>query len=156
MDKPLSRPTDWTRRGVIAAGTAAMSLFVPGVAEATPDDLENAIRDLFGDRPLSEGRVVVGLPPIAENGNSVALNISVDSPMTPEDHVRQIVVLSPRNPIATLAQFRLSPSVARADISTRVRLAGTQTVRVVAEISDGSLWTGKASTYVTLAACVIG
>jgi sulfur-oxidizing protein SoxY len=76
--------------------------------------------------------------------------------MTDESFVEQIVVLSPRNPIATIARFHLGPHTGRAEISTRVRMAGTQTLRVVAEMNDGTLWSGTGSTYVTLAACIIG
>lgn len=148
---------DWTRRSILtASGILVASAAFPPLAAATPDDADRAIRDLFGDRPIFDGKVSVSLPPIAENGNSVAVSVSVESPMTEEDHVRQIVILSPRNPIATNARFQLGPHSGRADISTRVRMAGTQTLRVIAEMNDGTLWSGSASTYVTLAACIIG
>lgn len=127
---------------------------LPACAEA--EDADEAIRTLFGNRPIREGKVTLKLPPIAENGNSVQLAVSVDSPMTEENHVRRIAIISPRNPIPEIAIFNLSPASGRAEVSTRVRLAGTQSLRVVAELSDGSLWAGKASTYVTLAACIIG
>jgi len=139
----------------MAGGSALATAFAP-LAMASPEQADAAIREMFGDRPIHEGRVRVDLPPIAENGNSVALDIAVDSPMSEDDHVRRIGVFSPRNPIATIAAFRLGPQSGRAQVSTRVRLAGTQTLRVIAEMSDGTLWSGKASTYVTLAACVIG
>ena len=157
MHAPAPSPILWTRRSLLAAaGSAAMATAFAPYASATPDDADAAIRDMFGDRPIQEGRVWVKLPPIAENGNSVALDVSVDSPMAEDDHVTRIGVFSPRNPIPTIADFRLGPQAGRAKISTRVRLAGTQTLRVVAEMNDGTLWSGKASTYVTLAACVIG
>lgn len=157
MDDPTFPPLHWTRRNLlVATGAAALTALLAPGANATPDDADAAIRELFGDHPINEGRVWVKLPPIAENGNSVAIDISVDSPMAEDDHVRQIAIFSPRNPIPTIAQFHLGPHAGRAQVSTRVRLAGTQTLRVIAEMSDGTLWSGKASTYVTLAACVIG
>ena len=157
MDTPTFPPFNWTRRHLMTmtAGSALTAMLTPA-ASATPDDADQAIREIFGDRPIHEGRVWVKLPPIAENGNSVAIDISVDSPMAEDDHVRQIAIFSPRNPIPTIAQFQLGPHAGRAQVSARVRLAGTQTLRVIAEMSDGTLWSGKASTYVTLAACVIG
>lgn len=146
-----------TRRALLtSAGAMSIASVLAPLASATPEDADQAIRDIFGDRPINEGKVTVTLPPIAENGNSVPIGITVDSPMTDDDFVKQIVVLSPRNPIATIARFRLGPHAGRADISTRVRMAGTQTLRVVAEMNDGTLWAGTGSTYVTLAACVIG
>ena len=157
MHTPKIRASIWNRRSFLAAsGGTALATVLPPAAWASPQDADQAIREIFGDRPIHEGRVSVQLPPIAENGNSVSVSISVDSPMTEADHVRQIAIISPRNPIATVAQFYLGPYAGRADVSTRVRLAGTQTLRVIAEMSDGTLWSGKASTYVTLAACVIG
>ena len=90
----------WNRRRfVIVAGEAAsLSLFAPPASGET-EDVDAAIRELFGDRKVQEGRVSLKLPPIAENGNSVQLSVSVDSPMTAKDHVRQIAIFSPRNPI---------------------------------------------------------
>ena len=155
-DPPLST-TRWTRRAVLAStGILSIASVLAPLALATPEDADEAVRDIFGGRPINPGKVTVTLPPIAENGNSVSIRISVDSPMTEADHVKQIVVLSPRNPIATIARFHLGSHAGRAEISTRVRMAGTQTLRVVAEMNDGTLWSGTGSTYVTLAACIIG
>jgi sulfur-oxidizing protein SoxY len=157
MSRPHDPPLLWPRRAFLTAAGAAVSLsLLPLRAMAEPEDAEDAVRKLFGNRTIREGRVTVKLPPIAENGNSVQMTVSVESPMTEKDHVRRIAVVSPRNPIPEIAIFSLSPASGRAEISTRVRLAGTQSLRVVAEMSDGSLWSGKASTYVTLAACIIG
>ncbi|WP_233347304.1 thiosulfate oxidation carrier protein SoxY [Ponticaulis koreensis] len=130
-------------------------LLIPRVAAATEDEMNEAISGMFGDRVITEGRVNVDLPPIAENGFSVPIDISVDSPMTEDDYVKQIVVFSPRNPLPVLAQYHLTPMSGRADVSARIRLGGTQSIRVIAEMNDGTLWSGAKQTLVTLAACVI-
>ncbi|WP_084396843.1 SoxY-related AACIE arm protein [Henriciella aquimarina] len=146
-----------TRRSILLTGTAGLvSAALPFGASATPEDADAAIRALFGDRLINDGKVTVKLPPIAENGNSVAIGVSVDSPMSEDDYVKQIALFSPRNPIADVARFHLGPRAGKAEVSTRIRMAGTQTVRAIAEMNDGSLWKGTASTVVTLAACVIG
>ena len=49
---------------------------------------------------------------------------------------------------------RLGPRAGRARISTRFRLADTQTVVAVAELSDGSFWSASADVIFTLAACL--
>ncbi|MFH1517474.1 MAG: thiosulfate oxidation carrier protein SoxY [Pseudomonadota bacterium] len=134
--------------GILIAATHLPAL-------AGPDDLIQAQKILFGDRPIREGCVTLKLPAIAENGYSVPLSVDVDSPMTDKDHVRQIAIFSPRNPIAEIVRFKLGPRAGRAAVSTRIRLGGTQTVQAVAELSDGSLWSGSATTVVTLAACVV-
>jgi sulfur-oxidizing protein SoxY len=130
-------------------------LMIPRVAAATEDEMNEAINGMFGERVITEGRVNVDLPPIAENGFSVPIDISVDSPMTEDDYVKQIVVFSPRNPLPVLAQYHLTPMSGRADVSARIRLGGTQSIRVIAEMNDGTLWSGAKQTLVTLAACVI-
>lgn len=137
-----------------AAGLVAASLPLGAVADAA--DADAAIRKIFGDKPLNEGRVTVDLPPIAENGNSVAITISAESPMTRKNHVTRMAIISPRNPVAEVALFKLGPRAGKAEVSTRIRMAGTQRIRAVAEMSDGTLWHGSASTVVTLAACLIG
>ncbi len=157
MDQGRQGRIGWSRRSLLAgAGGAAFAIALPPAAAASPEQVDEAIRQMFGDRPVREGRVNLKLPPIAENGNSVAVEISVDSPMTRDNHVTRIGLFSPRNPVALLGAFRLGPACGRAFVSTRVRLAGTQSLRAVAQMNDGSLWSGKASTYVTLAACILG
>ncbi|MEL6257513.1 MAG: thiosulfate oxidation carrier protein SoxY [Pseudomonadota bacterium] len=151
-----SVPTQLTRRSVIGASAGAVFVAAtPLAAFATPEEMQAAIRDVFGDRPLQEGRVTLTLPPIAENGYSVPLDVSVESPMTADDFVQRIAVFSPLNPVASLIRFDLGPRAGRASVSTRIRLAGTQTVLAVAETNTGALWTGAAKTVVTLAACIV-
>ncbi len=146
--KTLSRQTALARRSFLqlgAAGIAAAALPLHAAADAAD-----------ADAAINEGRVSVKLPPIAENGNSVAITVAAESLMSPDDYVRRIAIISPRNPIAEVAVFKLGPRAGKAEISTRIRMAGTQRIRAVAEMSDGTLWHGSASTVVTLAACLIG
>lgn len=153
---PASKGLTLSRRGFIAGSGSAVAIAAsPGLARAAEADLRRARAELFGDRPIQEGRVSVTLPPIAENGHSVPLKVQVDSPMTEADHVRRIAILSPRNPLPTIAQFHFTPRSGKAEVSTRIRMAGTQAIQVVAEMSDGSLWSGSMETVVTLAACVV-
>jgi sulfur-oxidizing protein SoxY len=145
-----------SRRGFIAgSGGAIFISSLPMQANASEADLIAARTKLFGNRPITEGRVTVQLPPIAENGHSVPLQVSVDSPMTEADYVKQVAILSPRNPLPLIGQFHLTPLSGRAVVSTRIRMSGTQAIQAVAEMSDGSLWSGSMETVVTLAACVV-
>ncbi|MEO0467146.1 MAG: SoxY-related AACIE arm protein [Pseudomonadota bacterium] len=138
--------------GVAGLGTLAL---IRSPAAAAPEDVIAAQRALFGDREIQTGRVMVTMPPIAENGFSVPFEVEVDSPMTEDDHVVQIAVFSPRNPLPDMARFHLGPRAGRARVATRIRMSGTQAITAVAEMSDGSLWSGSAETVVTLAACII-
>ena len=144
------------RRSLLLGATGAVSIAtLPLQAIADQADLEQARRDLFGDRPIREGRVTVKLPPIAENGYSVPLSVTVDSSMTADDYVKSVAILSPRNPLPNIAQFHFTPRSGKAFVSTRIRMSGTQSIQAIAEMNDGSLWSGSMQTVVTLAACVV-
>ncbi len=123
-------------------------------ADATPAAMEAAIRQVVGGAPVTPGRVKLELPPLSENGHAVPLTVSVESPMTEADHVRAIHVFTEINPLPEVATFRLGPRAGRARVSTRIRLANTQTVVAISELSDGSFWSDRANVVVTLAACL--
>lgn len=125
-----------------------------GFARAQDDPLAPLIRRLTGGAAPAAGRVKVDTPRLADNGHSVPMRIAVDSPMTATDYVRSITLLSPRNPRPLMAKFVLGPRAGRAEVSTRVRLNGTQTVLAIAELSDGSFWSGAAEVEVTESACL--
>jgi len=94
------------------------------------------------------------IPPLVENGNSVPLALTVESPMTADDYVKTIAVFNEKNPQPNIATFHLSPRSGRAYVSTRIRLGDSQTIMAVAQMSDGSFWSGSADLVVTLPACV--
>lgn len=144
------------RRRFIAvlAGFAAASLIPASRALAAPESLAPVIGKLTGGAPLREGRVKVDIPRLADNGHSVPLKISVDSPITAADHVRGITLLSERNPRPVMATFYLGPRAGRAEVVTRVRLNGSQRLLVIAQFSDGSFWSGSAEVEVTESACL--
>jgi sulfur-oxidizing protein SoxY len=135
---------------------AASWVLVAGLvrAQAPADPLAPVIRELTGGAPVSAGRVAIDTPRLADNGHSVPLKVTVDNPMTAANHVRSITLLSPRNPRPLIAKFMLGPRAGRAEISTRVRLNGSQVVLAVAQLSDGSFWSGSAEVEVTESACL--
>ena len=146
--------TDLPRRSLLAAG-AALLLVRP--AHATPEAMAQAIRAFAeGAAAARPGRVRLDLPALVENGNSAPLSVAVESPMTPESFVRRIAVFNEKNPQPHVAVFHLTPRSGRAVVSTRMRLADTQTVVAIAEFSDGSFWSASAEVIVTLAACLEG
>ena len=116
--------------------------------------MAEAIRELIGEAALEPGKVKLELPPIVENGNTVPLTVSVDSPMTAADHVTSIHIFNQKNPQPYVAAFHLGPRAGKAAFSTRIRLADSQNVVAIAELSDGSLWSDTAEVIVTIAACL--
>lgn len=117
--------------------------------------MENAIAEMFGDAKFTESTFQLKIPALSENGFSVQFDAEVGSPMTPDDYVKRIALFSERNPIPLLAEYRFTPQSGRAKVSGRVRLAGTQNVHAVAEMSDGRLVRTSANSFVTIAACII-
>jgi len=137
-----------------AAGMSLVSLIRVEPARATPAAMQDAISKLMGSARVGTGKVKLELPPLVENGNAVPLAVSVESPMTQADHVRAIHVFTEKNPQPDVVTFRLGPRAGRASVATRIRLADTQTVVAICELSDGSFWSGSAAVVVTLAACL--
>ena len=98
--------------------------------------------------------MTLDIPPLVENGNTVAIEVSVDSPMTGEDYVKAIHVFNEKNPQSNVISVHIGPRAGRAAIATRMRLANSQKVTAVAELSDGTFWSDEADVIVTLAACL--
>lgn len=147
-----------TRRGAAVSAAAALlsvRLVRPAAAQQRAS-LSDAVRAHVGEAGLREGRVSLDIPPLVENGNAVPLSVVVDSPMTPVDFVRSIAVFNERNPQPHVVTAQLGPRAGQARLATRIRLATSQRLVAVAEMSDGSFWSGSADVVVTLAACVEG
>jgi len=106
-----------------------------------------------GATPQS-GSVRLTVPELIENGNSVPVSVTVDSPMTERDHVRRIALFSEKNPQPQVAVFHLGPRSGRADVSTRIRLADSQRLVAIAELTDGRFVQPSVEVIVTLAACI--
>ena len=141
------------RRRLLAASGAALAASAARIACADEMPAIPALATLLDRRTLKSGKVAIEIPPLADNGNSVPLKITVDSPMTDSDRVVAIHVFSARNPRPRIASVELGPDAGRAELATRVRLAGTQRIVAVAQMSDGSLWGASAEVIVTESAC---
>ena len=139
------------------AGSAAVLGAVPTVlvhpVYATPAMLATAIRNVVGEAEIRTGKVKLDIPPLVENGNTVPMTVSVDSPMAPEDHVKSIHIFNEKNPQPNIGNFYLGPHSGRAQVSTRIRLADSQKIVAIARLSDGSFWSVSVDVVVTLAAC---
>lgn len=117
-------------------------------------ELKQTIALFYGLEKMTEGRVHLKTPPLAENGNSVSLEVEVDSPMTENDFVTEIRIFADKNPVPNLASYRFFPTSGKAKTATRIRLSNSQVITAVARMNDGTLWSGTSETIVTLAACV--
>ena len=142
---------------IVAAGAGAIALgSLTLVAPSTRADLpamQASLAKIVGDRRVEEGRIRLNIPDIAENGATVPVTIEVDSPMTADDYVTAVHLLNERNPLPEVASFYLSQWSGQALISTRIRLATSQRVHAVAEMSDGSVFKVAREVKVTIGGC---
>lgn len=153
------RPEGLSRRRLLKAGLAALPAgtalsVIVRPAQATPEAMQEAIRQITGGAELRRGRVKLDIPPLSENGNSVSCTVAVESPMTAADHVKAIHLFNERNPQPNVISVQLGPRAGIARLATRIRLNDTQTVTAVAAMSDGTFWSDSATVIVTLGACL--
>ena len=148
-----------TRRKFLAlacgayAGAATAQL-PPNIAALRRKALQNAVDKVVGGATLRRGRVKLDLPPLIENGNTVPLSVTVESPMTPADHVKAIHVFTEKNPQPNVVSVHLGLRAGHAVLTTRARIADSGTVLAVAQMSDGSFWSESVQVIVTLSACL--
>lgn len=151
--RPLVRRQLLKSAGALAgAGVLASVDHAP--AAATPATMADAVRRFVGTANIKKGKVKLDIPPIVENGNSVPCTVTVDSPMNADAYVKAIHIFNAKNPLPDVISVALGPRAGRAGFTTRIRLADSQTVTAVAELSDGSFWSAEADVIVTLAACL--
>lgn len=142
------------RRQVLAGSAGALAVVAFGV---TPVHAANNAQDLLkaftGGKPAVEGKVKLDLPEIAENGNTVPMTVTVESPMSEQSHVTEVLVLADGNPNAGVATFHFSPASGVAEANTRIRLAATQNIIAVAKMNDGSFQMASKQVKVTIGGC---
>jgi len=146
---------------VLACGAASAAAATAVEAQLDPNQealrraaFQEAVRKVTGGAPVKPGRVKLDLPPLIDNGNAVPLSVTVESPMTPADHVKAIHVFTAKNPQPYVVSVYLGPRAGRASIATRARIADTGSVVAVVQMSDGSFWSDSVDVVVTLAACL--
>jgi sulfur-oxidizing protein SoxY len=144
------------RRTLLAAPLAGTIVTVLPLtaAQATPEALAAAIREVTGGAELKAGKVKLDIPPLVENGNTVPLSVTVESPMSEADHVKAIHVFNEKNPQPHVFNARLGPHNGKAKVGTRIKLADSQKVVAVAETSTGEFLSASVDVIVTIAACI--
>jgi len=142
------------RRAFLRISTISLAASAIGARAQEVQDIRPLVDAITHGAKAEEGGIEIGLPPIAENGHSVPLTLKVASPMSEADHVREIHVIAERNPRPAVATFHLGPWSGRAQVSTRMRLAGTQKVTVVAVLSGERYRIARKEVVVESAACL--
>jgi sulfur-oxidizing protein SoxY len=146
--KAISRRQALSMLGAVGAVTVmGLPAYADGAAVAAK------IKDLTGGKSVGEGSIELDLPEIAENGNAVKVAFSIDSPMTADNYVKAVHVMADGNPTPDVASFNFTPAMGACSASTRMRLAKTQNIIVLAEMNDGSFKKAQATVKVTIGGC---
>ncbi|MGI3185082.1 thiosulfate oxidation carrier protein SoxY [Nioella aestuarii] len=135
-----------TRRQALitAMSAAAVAGVLPRSAMATA--LDDAMAAFTGGAEAAEGGVILTAPEIAENGNTVPVEVEAEG-------ATRITIFAAGNPSPGVVTFAFGPLAAVSRASTRIRLAGTQDVVAVAEMADGSYQMVAQEVKVTIGGC---
>ncbi|WP_298435307.1 thiosulfate oxidation carrier protein SoxY [uncultured Jannaschia sp.] len=134
-----------TRRDALMLGVGAVALTaLPMPARAATT--EEAIAAFTGGAEVGSGGITLTAPEIAENGNTVPIEVSAPG-------AASIMLLAAGNPNPDVGTFNFGPLAASQAASTRIRLAGTQDVIAIAKMQDGSFVQASAEVKVTIGGC---
>lgn len=144
-----------TRRQALGLSAGAFVIAATGIRPALADkpEVDGLIAKFTGGATVSEGRVSLTTPEIAENGNTVPIGVEVESPMSGADYVESVIIFAEGNPNPEVVTFHFTAASGLARAKTRIRLAGTQNVVAVAKMSDGSFFTASNQVKVTIGGC---
>ena len=144
-----------SRRDVLSKGGLALlvAVLAPRMALADEKSVADEIKKLFGDKKPEAGRVKLDVPQIAENGLVVPVGVDVESPMSADNYVKAVHIFADGNPSPGVVSYKFTPACGKASAATRMRLAQTQNVVCIAEMSDGKLFSAKAEVKVTIGGC---
>ncbi len=154
--------TAWRGAGTTAVGSAALGLAsmpraqAQGMVSGKLLSLREMLDPIVAGARVARSGVHIETLVLADNGLSVPFRVWVDSPMTAQDHVTDLWLLSQRNPVTVMAKVHMGPHLGRAEFSTRVRLAGGQQLVALARLSSGEFRYQVADLIVTDAGCVDG
>ncbi|MCV6575309.1 MAG: thiosulfate oxidation carrier protein SoxY [Cohaesibacter sp.] len=135
-----------TRRDVLVLGSGA---FVSASMMAMPafaSVVDDKIKELTGGASVTEGDLDLSAPEIAENGNTVPVEVSAEG-------ATSITIFAAGNPTPDVATFNFGPLNPSQTAATRIRLAKTQDVVAIAKMKDGSFRRASATVKVTIGGC---
>lgn len=146
-----------TRRNVLMLSAGAVAFSVGGLqavpAFAAAEDADARIKDFSGGKAPEAGKITLTAPDIAENGNTVPITVSVESPMSEDSFVQSVMIVADGNPNPEVITFNFTSMSGTASATTRIRLAKTQNVIAVAKMNDGSVFMDKKQVKVTIGGC---
>jgi sulfur-oxidizing protein SoxY len=144
-----------TRRNVLLGGCSGLvAVGLPSIDLRAQEEAIDFIERMTGHRATPSGRLRLLMPAVFPNGYTVPLTVEVDTPMTERDHVRNVRIFAPKNPINEVVGFHFAPLRSAPRVSTRIRLAAPQNVVAVAEMNDGEFLMTQTFVQVATNGCV--
>ena len=141
------------REGLKILSALGIASSMPKILTASPADVSSLIDEITDGKGAEVSDIYLDLPEIAENGNQVKVSFEIESPMTPDSYVKKVYIFADGNPAPRVAEFTFTPQMGMCGATTRMRLAKTQDVHLLAEFSDGSFATNNATVKVTIGGC---
>ena len=135
---------NFTRRQTLIVGMGAIAAAVLPIRAMAA--VEDDIAAFTGGAAVGEGGVTLNAPEIAENGNTVPIDVSAPGAVS-------VAIFAAGNPVPPVATFNFGPLAASQAASTRIRLATTQDVIAVAKMADGSFVQTSKTVKVTIGGC---
>ncbi len=135
-----------SRRHALAFGASAAAVAAFGGMPAQAAVIDDMIAEFTGGADVGEGALSVTAPEIAENGNTVPIEVSAPG-------AASVIIFADGNPVPSVATVNFGPLNASREASTRIRLAKTQNVVAVAKMEDGSFQKASSNVKVTIGGC---
>ena len=125
--------------------TAAAAQPAPD-SQTRPDSWVDIKNQLFKNAVIAEDSTFVSInaPPRAEDAALTPVTMSVHVPKGDARRVVKLSLVIDENPVPLAGAFTLGPKADVASIATRVRVDAYTNMRLIAELSDGSLHMTKA------------
>lgn len=146
-----------TRRSMltlsVGAAIGVVAVARSGPALASAEDVMARVTEFAGGKEPATGTLTLDAPEIAENGNTVPVSVSVESPMTDDDYIESVAIFADGNPMPDVVTFNFTPMSGQATATTRMRLAKTQNVIAVAKTNKGEVFMDKKEVKVTIGGC---
>ncbi len=116
-------------------------------------DAKKVIDEFVGKNPVSRTKVKLIAPKIAENGAIVPVTAEVDSPMSKDNMIKEMIIVIDKNPVPLVAKINFTPESGKAYFSARMRMGQTTQVRAYAKSHDNKIFYANKSVKVTIGGC---
>ena len=135
-----------SRREFVVGVSCGLAVAAVSAVPAQASLVNETISKFTGGAEVVPGDIILDTPEIAENGNTVPIDVSAPG-------AASIMLLAAGNPVPAVATFNFGPLSGSRSGNTRIRLIKTQEVMAIAKMEDGSFKSTKATVKVTIGGC---